>query len=111
MNYQVAVLAGDGIGPEIVAEAVKVLKIVGEKKGVSFKFTEGLIGGAAYDAVGHPLPEETVALCENSDAILLGAIGGPKWDTLPEHLRLEKAALLAIRKKLGLYANIRPAKL
>ncbi|MBS4024421.1 MAG: 3-isopropylmalate dehydrogenase [Clostridia bacterium] len=111
MSYKVAVLPGDGIGPEIVAEAVKVLKAVGEKHGISFEFTEGLIGGAAYDATGHPLPEETIDLCENSDAILLGAIGGPKWDTLPEHLRLERAALLAIRKKLGLYANIRPAKL
>lgn len=110
-TYKIAVLPGDGIGPEIVAEAVKVLKVIGEKYAVSFQFTNGLIGGAAYDAVGHPLPEETVELCENSDAILLGAIGGPKWDTLPEHLRLERAALLAIRKKLGLYANIRPAKL
>ena len=109
--FKIAVLPGDGIGPEIVAEAVKVLKVIGEKYAVSFQFTNGLIGGAAYDAVGHPLPEETVELCENSDAILLGAIGGPKWDTLPEHLRLERAALLAIRKKLGLYANIRPAKL
>jgi 3-isopropylmalate dehydrogenase len=111
VNYKVAVLPGDGIGPEIVQEAVKVLKVVGEKYGIYFEFTEGLIGGAAYDATGHPLPEETINLCENSDAILLGAIGGPKWDILPEHLRLERAALLAIRKKLGLYANIRPAKL
>ena len=110
-TFKIAVLPGDGIGPEIVAEAVKVLKVIGEKYEVSFQFTNGLIGGAAYDAVGHPLPEETVELCENSHAILLGAIGGPKWDTLPEHLRLERAALLAIRKKLGLYANIRPAKL
>lgn len=109
--YKIGVLPGDGIGVEIVPEAVKVLKAIGQKYGHSFEFTEGKIGGAAIDAVGIPLPEETLQLCHNSDAILLGAIGGPKWDTLPVHLRPEAGALLPLRKALGLYANLRPATL
>lgn len=109
--FKIAVLPGDGIGVEIVPEAVKALKVVGEKFGHSFEFTEGLIGGAAIDAVGVPLPEDTLNLCNSSDAILLGAIGGPKWDTLPVHLRPEAGALLPLRKALGLYANLRPAAL
>ncbi len=109
--FKIAVLPGDGIGVEIVPEAVKVLKAIGRKYGHSFEFNEGLIGGAAIDAVGVPLPEETLRLCHNSDAILLGAIGGPKWDNLPVHLRPEAGALLPLRKALGLYANLRPATL
>ncbi|MDT3698982.1 MAG: 3-isopropylmalate dehydrogenase [Thermincola sp.] len=108
---KIAVLPGDGIGVEIVPEAVKVLKVIGQKYGHSFEFTEGKIGGSAIDAVGVPLPEETLKLCHSSDAVLLGAIGGPKWDTLPVHLRPEAGALLPLRKALGLYANLRPATL
>ncbi|WP_418791494.1 3-isopropylmalate dehydrogenase [Phosphitispora sp. TUW77] len=109
--YKIAVLPGDGIGVEIVPEAVKVLKAIGEKYGHNFEFTEGLIGGSAIDAAGEPLPKDTLDLCYRSDAVLLGAIGGPKWDTLPVHLRPEAGALLPLRKALGLYANMRPATL
>lgn len=108
---KIAVLPGDGIGVEIVPEAVKALEAIGKKYDHNFEFTEALIGGAAIDAVGIPLPEDTLRLCKNSDAILLGAIGGPKWDTLPVHLRPEAGALLPLRKALGLYANLRPAVL
>ncbi|MEA1960157.1 MAG: 3-isopropylmalate dehydrogenase [Bacillota bacterium] len=106
--FKIAVLPGDGIGTEIVPEAVKALKAVGERFGHDFAFTEALVGGAAYDAVGHPLPEETLQICRESDAVLMGAIGGPKWDALPVHLRPEVGALLPLRKELGLYANLRP---
>jgi 3-isopropylmalate dehydrogenase len=109
--YKIAVLPGDGIGVEIVPEAIKALEAVGRKYNHEFQFTEALIGGAAIDAVGIPLPEETLSLCNNSDAILLGAIGGPKWDNIPVHLRPEAGALLPLRKALGLYANLRPAVL
>lgn len=106
--HKIAVLPGDGIGVEIVPVAVQVLKKVGAKYGMEFEITEGLAGGAAIDVTGVPLPEETSALCRNSDAVLLGAVGGPKWDTLPVHLRPEVGALLALRKELGLFANLRP---
>lgn len=109
--FKIAVLPGDGIGVEIIPEAVKVLKAVGETYGHSFQFEEALVGGAAYDATGVPLPEETLKLCQNSHAVLLGAIGGPKYDNLPTHLRPELGALLPLRKELGLYANLRPAYL
>ncbi len=108
VTYRIAVLPGDGIGVEIVPEAVKALKAVGEKFGHEFQFTEALVGGAAYDAVGHPLPQETLAICRNSDAVLLGAIGGPQYDELPVHLRPEVGALLPLRKELALFANLRP---
>jgi 3-isopropylmalate dehydrogenase len=108
--YKIAVLPGDGIGPEITEQALKALKAVAVKYGHDFKFTEGLIGGAGYDGAGHPLPQETLDLCHNSDAVLLGAVGGPKWDDLPVHLRPEAGALLPLRKALGLYANLRPTK-
>ncbi len=111
MEHRIAVLPGDGIGVEIVPEALKVLEMVGERYNRRFRFTQGLIGGAAYDAVGTPLPPETVNLCQNSDAVLLGAVGGPKWDHLPVHLRPEAGALLPLRKVLGLYANLRPVAL
>lgn len=107
--YKIALLPGDGIGPEIVPQAVRVLQAVAEKFNREFQFQTAMIGGAAYDATGHPLPEETLAVCRNSDAILLGAVGGPKWDNLEPELRPERGALLPLRKKLGLYANLRPA--
>ncbi|MDI9466889.1 MAG: 3-isopropylmalate dehydrogenase [Bacillota bacterium] len=106
--FQIAVLPGDGIGVEIVPQAVKALEAISEKYGHSFNFIQGLVGGAAYDAKGHPLPDETLELCERSDAVLLGAIGGPKWDDLPVELRPEAGALLPLRKELALYANLRP---
>jgi len=110
MRYNICVMPGDGIGPEIVAEAVKVLDVVGKKFGLEFAYTQALIGGAAIDAKGVPLPEETVAACKAADAVLLGAVGGPKWDEIDPAIRPEKG-LLGIRKALGLFANLRPAKL
>ncbi|AQS58027.1 3-isopropylmalate dehydrogenase [Desulforamulus ferrireducens] len=107
--YKIALLPGDGIGPEIVPQAVRVLKAVGQRFDREFQCETALIGGAAYDATGHPLPEETLRLCQASDAIILGAVGGPKWDNLEPHLRPERGALLPLRKQLGLYANLRPA--
>ena len=110
MNYNIALLRGDGIGPEIVDSAVRVLYAIGQKYGHSFTCTPYLIGGAAIDAVGEPLPKETVEGCLKSDSVLLGAVGGPKWDSLPGNLRPEKA-LLGIRAALGLFTNLRPARL
>jgi len=110
MNYHIALLKGDGIGPEIVSAAVEVLDKVGEKFGHSFTYTELLAGGCAIDATGVPLPEETVKVCKESDSVLLGAVGGPKWDNLPGNLRPEQA-LLGIRSALKVYTNIRPATL
>ncbi len=110
MNYNIALLKGDGIGPEIVDGTVAVLEKIGERFGHTFNFTPYLIGGCAIDATGEPLPEETVKGCLASDSVLLGAVGGPKWDTLPGNKRPEKA-LLGIRSALGLYTNLRPAKL
>jgi len=107
MAHKIAVLAGDGIGPEVTAEAVKVLKATG----VDFNFEDALVGGAAYDAKGHPLPQETLDLCKAADAVLLGAVGGPKYDVIqPPELRPEVGALLPLRRELNLYANVRPAK-
>jgi len=108
MNYKITVLPGDGIGPDIVGEAVQVLKLIGEKYGHSFQITEADMGGVAIDKHGVPLPQSTIEACKSSDAVLLGAVGGPKWDNLPGHLRPE-AGLLGIRAALGLYANLRPA--
>lgn len=110
MKKTIAVIPGDGIGPEIVGEAVKVLERVAEKFGHEFVFDRHLVGGAAYDATGDCLPDETLAACKNADAVLLGAVGGPKWDSLPGPKRPEKRALLTLRKELGLFANLRPAK-
>lgn len=107
-NYKITLLKGDGIGPEIVEQAVKVLNVQAEKHDFSIDYTDALLGGAAIDATGLPLPEETVTACKASDAVLLGAVGGYKWDTLPGNLRPE-AGLLGIRAALGLYANLRPA--
>ncbi len=108
--YKIAVLPGDGIGPEIIVQAVEVLKAAGRRFDREFEFAEGLIGGVAYDATGHPLPKETLDLCKRCDAVLLGAVGGPKWDELPPQLRPEVGGLLPLRKELGLYANLRPVK-
>ena len=108
MKYNIAVIKGDGIGPEIVTEAMKVLDAVGEKYGHEFVYTEALAGGCAIDACGIPLPQETIDICKASDSVLLGAVGGPKWDNQPGHLRAEKA-ILGLRSELGLFANLRPA--
>lgn len=110
MNFKIALVPGDGIGPDVVAEAVKVLDRIGEKYGHQFQYTNVLAGGAAIDAVGECLPQNTVDVCRNSDAVLLGAVGGWKWDTLPGDQRPERA-LLGLRKELGLFANLRPALL
>jgi len=109
-QFRIAVLPGDGIGPEITRQAQKVLDAVGEVYGHSFAYSEALTGGAAIDATGSPLPKETLDLCLASDAVLLGAIGGPKWDTTdPKGVRPEQG-LLGLRKALGAYANLRPVK-
>ena len=107
-THRIAVLPGDGIGQEVVPEAVRVLGVVGKRAGVAFEFETALVGGAAIDAVGTPLPPETLALCRKADAILFGSVGGPKWDNLPQEQRAERG-LLALRKELDLYANLRPA--
>lgn len=110
MIINLAVVKGDGIGPEIVTEAEKVLDKIGELYGHKFNYTDVLAGGCAIDATGVPLPEETVEIAKKSDSVLLGAVGGPKWDSLPGNQRPEKA-LLGLRSELGLFANIRPAKM
>ncbi len=109
-NYKIALLKGDGIGPEIVDGATRVLEAVGKKRNISFSFTPYLIGGVAIDTYGKPLPQETVDGCLAADSVLLGAVGGPKWDSLPGDIRPEKA-LLGIRSAMGLFTNLRPAKL
>lgn len=108
MNYKIAVIPGDGIGPEVTAEAVKALDAAGKKFGHEFDYTYLLAGGAAIDQYGRCLPEETVETAKKADAVLLGAVGGTKWDDLPGDQRPEKA-LLGLRKELGLFANLRPA--
>ena len=107
---KIVVLPGDGIGPEIVREAVKVLDAVNKRFALNFSVEERLVGGAAYDAYGNCLPEETLEACKAADAVLLGAVGGPKWDVLPGSERPERA-LLGLRAGLGLFANLRPAKI
>ena len=109
-NYKIGLLRGDGIGPEIVDSAVRVLEAVGKKYDIGFTFTPYLIGGVAIDAYNEPLPKETVDGCLQSDSVLLGAVGGPKWDNLAGNMRPEKA-LLGIRSAMGLFTNLRPAKL
>jgi len=105
---KIAVIAGDGIGPEVVAEAEKVLKRITELFGYKFETEHGLFGGIAIDQRGTPLPDDTLAMCRKADAVLLGAVGGPQWDNNPKELRPE-TGLLGIRKELGLFSNIRPA--
>ena len=109
MNYNVALLKGDGIGPEIVESACRVLTKIGEKYGHTFRFTPYLMGGCAIDACGEPLPKETVEGCLAADSVLLGAVGGPKWDSQPPANRPERG-LLKLRSSMGLYSNIRPAR-
>lgn len=109
-QYRITLLPGDGIGPEIMAVSVDVLKVVGQQLNLEFDFQSALIGGAAIDATGEPLPQATLETCRNSDAVLLAAIGGYKWDTLPRHLRPE-TGLLGLRSGLELFANLRPAKI
>ena len=106
--YNIAVIKGDGIGPDVVNEEIRVLNKIGEKFGHKFEYKEVLLGGAAIDACGTPIPKETIETCKASDSVLLGAVGGPKWDDLPGELRPERS-LLGIRSELGLYANLRPA--
>lgn len=110
MKYTIATIPGDGIGPEVIQETIKVLEVVAGMTGRVFSYTMLLAGGAALDAVGYPLPEETLEKAKEADAVLLGAVGGPKWDHLEGELRPERA-LLGLRKSLGLFANLRPAML
>ena len=109
-NHRIAVLAGDGIGPEVMTEALKVLRRAGELYGFTLETEEALVGGAAIDACGTPLPEATLAACDKADAILFGSVGGPKWDHLPHKDRPEAGALLPLRKRYKLYANLRPGR-
>src|SRR5512135_130147 len=109
MQASIAVLPGDGIGPEVVAEGRKVLDAVGRRYGHAFVYREALLGGCAIDATGTALPEATVAACRDADAVLLGAVGGPRWSDPRAAVRPEQG-LLGIRKALGLYANLRPVK-
>ena len=111
MNYKIALIRGDGIGPEVVGEAVQVMEAVGKKFGHSFTFEDILMGGCATDAVGVSYPEGTAEKCRACDAVLLGAVGGPKWGSDKPAEQRPETALLAIRKDLGLYANLRPAAL
>ena len=110
MNYKIAVIPGDGIGPEVVDSTIKVLNVVGDKFGHKFDYEYVLAGGCAIDKFGNPLPEETLETCKKSDAVLLGAVGGPKWDDPTAKVRPEQA-LLGLRGGLGLYCNLRPAVL
>src|SRR4030066_2589560 len=109
MQFDIAALLGDGVGPEVVTEAIGVLEAVGKKFGHSFQFHHGLVGGAAIDAHGVAQTEETLKVCRSCDAVLLGAVGGPKWDDPKAKVRPEDG-LLALRKGLGLFANLRPVK-
>lgn len=110
MRKNIAVLRGDGVGPQVVGEALRVLDAVARRFGHSFACEEADAGGCAVDRWGDPFPEETFARCQKADAVLFGAVGGPKWDNLPRHLRPE-AGLLRMRASLGLFANLRPARI
>src|SRR5258706_6175192 len=103
---KIAVLPGDGVGPEVVAEAVKVLAVLA-REGLAFQMEQAPVGGAAYDAAGDPLPERTLELAKKADAVLFGAVGGPRYDALPRERRPEQA-ILKLRKELNLFANMRP---
>ena len=111
IKHRICLLPGDGIGPEITGEAVKVLAVIGERHGVSWEFSEALLGGAAIDATGMALPDETLLAAQAADAVLLAAIGGPKWDTTDPAKPRPEQGLLGIRKGLGLYANLRPVRI
>ena len=108
-TYKITVLAGDGIGPEVMAQALRVLRAVEKKFSVVLQFNEQPIGGSAIDTHGKALPEETLRACEEAEAILFGSVGGPKWESLPPAEQPERAALLPLRKYFGLFANLRPA--
>ncbi|MBR5506114.1 MAG: 3-isopropylmalate dehydrogenase, partial [Clostridia bacterium] len=110
MHKKIAVLPGDGVGPEIVAEAIKVMDKICQKYGHSFEYNYVDIGGCSIDKHGVPITDEAMRVCKEADSVLLGAVGGPKWDNCPPDIRPEKA-LLAVRKELGLFANLRPTKL
>lgn len=110
-SYKLAVLSGDGIGPEVMAEALKVLDVIAGKFNFSLSLTHGVVGGAAIDAVGEPLPSDTIALCDDADAILFGSVGGPKWSGLAPEMQPERGSLLPLRKRYGLFCNLRPARL
>ena len=107
---KIAVLEGDGIGPEVMQEALKILDIISDKTNIKFHYDKGLVGAAAIDAEGHPFPDSTKKNCKNSDAILFGAIGDPKYDNNPKAKIRPEDGLLEMRKFLGLYANVRPVK-
>ncbi|MGN0797653.1 MAG: 3-isopropylmalate dehydrogenase [Christensenellales bacterium] len=109
-TFNIAVIQGDGIGPEVTDSAMAVLTKIGERYNHTFNFTPSICGGCAYDKYGEPLPKESLDICLNSDSVLLGAVGGPQYDSLPYELRPERA-LLGVRKAMGLYANLRPAKM
>lgn len=109
MEKKIAVLAGDGIGPEVMAEAIKVLKAVEKAFGMTMVFVEADVGGCAIDKHGHALPPQTLDVCRQSDAILFGSVGGPKWESLPPEQQPERAALLPLRKIFDLFCNLRPA--
>jgi 3-isopropylmalate dehydrogenase len=109
-TYKIAVLSGDGIGPEVMAEAEKILDAVAIKHGFALNKTSALVGGAALDATGEPLPAETLKICEQSDAILFGSVGGPKWESLPPAKQPERGALLPLRSHFKLFCNLRPAR-
>jgi len=109
MTHTIAVLAGDGIGPEVMTQAERVLAAVSARFSIEFNLARGDVGGIAIDRHGLALPEETLAICRSAEAILFGSVGGPKWETLPPELQPERAALLPLRKLFGLFANLRPA--
>jgi len=111
MTHKIAVLSGDGIGPEVMQEAIKVLNAVQNRFSISLTYENGDVGGCAIDRHGCALPAETIALCERSDAILLGSVGGPKWEGLPPAEQPERASLLPLREHFGLYCNLRPSRL
>lgn len=104
---KISVIPGDGIGPEVIKQALKVLDAISNKHKYTFEYTKVLLGGAAIDITGNPIPNETIKICKNSDAVLLGAVGGPKWDAMPSNLRPEEG-LLGLRKALNVFANLRP---
>lgn len=110
-TYRVAVLAGDGIGPEVMAEALRVLRVCERKFEIRVEYQEALVGGAAIDANGSPLPDETLRICEQSQAILFGSVGGPQWQHLTPDQQPERGSLLPLRKHFGLFANLRPTRL
>jgi len=109
-EFNIAVFPGDGIGPEVIAESIKVIQIIASKLDIKINLNEALVGGAAYEATGHPLPDTTLDAAKKADGVLLGAVGGPKWESIDFNLRPERA-LLGLRSSLGLYANLRPARI